>query len=47
MTYLHMIDGNKAVLANYARDLLYNKLRRNPLEYDFDLKLSQRFTSYR
>ncbi len=23
MTYLHTIDGNKAVLANYARDLLY------------------------
>ncbi len=22
MTYLHTIDGNKAVLANYARDLI-------------------------
>ena len=23
MTYLHMMDGNKAVLANYARDLQF------------------------
>ncbi len=38
MTYLHTIDGNKAVLANYARDLLIEDAIRNYEKVDSESK---------
>ena len=38
MTYLHMIDG-KAVLANYARDLVFSCIKSMFGEYVYSVRL--------